>query len=149
MIGFDSTTCTCEPAEIKNVRCNLNTCKLDEYGKNSDDNVRPMNPGCKPGPTAQCSNENGFRCPMLYFSYNIEDPISALGNVLAGGINAGNKVAGSIFDYLKWGGFIIAGILILYIIYKVLSIRNENEFGKNIIGNINKFSSYSKIYPTY
>ena len=150
MFGFDSSNCSCSAVEDSPVSCSESTCEIDpKTGANTSPDVRPMNVSCIPGPTAKCSNENGFRCPMLYFSYHIQDPISALGNVVAGGANAGRKMLDSflatLLKYLKWGAIIVGVLLVLYIILKIVENyrSDDNNFGKNCLGNLNKFSAYA------
>ena len=156
---FVSTNCNCNKVTSPK-NCSKSTCEFNS-GKEQDSSLRPFNTNCTPG--FKCSNDDHSKCPTLYYSFQIMDPISALSNVLAGGANAGNK-EGSYWINLIIHAAIVIGIilgvlLVLWIIYKVVANRKPAEtlkietgsaastlakFGnRGYLGNLSKYSNYA------
>ena len=158
---FVSTNCNCNKVESPK-NCEKFACTFGTNGKQDQDpNLRPFNKDCTPG--FQCSNDDHSKCPTMYYSFQIMDPISGLKNLLAGAANAGNK-EGSYWINLIIHAAIIIGIilgvlLVLWIIYKVVANRKPAEtlkiengsaagtvtkFGnRGYLGNLSKYSNYA------
>ena len=154
---FVSTNCNCNKVTSPK-NCSKSTCEFYS-GKEQDSSLRPFNTNCTPG--FKCSDDDHSKCPTMYYSFQIMDPVSALSNVLAGGANAGNK-EGSYWIKLIIHAAIIIGIilgvlLVLWIIYKVVANRKPAEtlkietgsstvskFGnRGYLGNLSKYSNYA------
>jgi hypothetical protein len=153
---FVSSNCNCNKVTSPK-NCSKDVCKFNS-GKEQDSSLRPFNTDCQPG--FQCSDDDHSKCPTLYYSYQIMDPISALGNVLAGAANAGNK-EGSYWINLIIHAAIVIGIimgvlLVIWIIYKVVENRKPTEtlkietpstvtkFGnRGYLGNLSKYNNYA------
>ena len=156
---FVSTNCNCNKVTSPK-NCSKSVCEFSS-GKEQDSSLRPFNTNCTPG--FKCSDDDHSKCPTMYYSYHVMDPISALSNVLAGGANAGNK-EGSYWIKLIIHAAIVIGIilgvlLVLWIIYKVVANRKPAEtlkietasapgtlakFGnRGYLGNLSKYSNYA------